>query len=178
VFPAATLRAVSRTGPRLVVAVGLAALVLVLTGCAQPGQLGHPAPEPPPPPVASAMGHPAAPPPPRGPDPITGRVEDRVTMRTTGPAVYSVETIVLGPGESTGWHRHPGTELAIVRSGEVTVRREGACRPTRYTAGEAVFVDDGSPHLASNDGAVPAEMVVTHLLDPGVPERSSVPPAC
>jgi quercetin dioxygenase-like cupin family protein len=99
-------------------------------------------------------------------------------MRTTGPAVYSVETVVLRPGESTGWHRHPGTELAIVRTGEVTVLREDGCEPARYTAGEAVFVENGSPHLASNDGRVPAEIVVTHLLDPGAPDRTTVPPAC
>jgi quercetin dioxygenase-like cupin family protein len=108
----------------------------------------------------------------------TGRVEERVTMRTTGPASYSVRTVVLQPGESTEWHRHPGTELSIVQSGQVTVLREDDCAPTRYSRGDAVFFADGQRHLARNDGAVPAELVVTYLLDPGAPVRSAVLPAC
>jgi quercetin dioxygenase-like cupin family protein len=99
-------------------------------------------------------------------------------MRTTGPAAYSVRTVVLQPGESTEWHRHPGTELSIVQSGQVTVLREDDCDPTRYSRGDAVFFADGQPHLARNDGAVPAELVVTYLLDPGAPDQSDVPPAC
>jgi quercetin dioxygenase-like cupin family protein len=169
----ATLRAVSRTGPRLAAAMGLAALLL--TGCAQPGQLGS-APEPVPAPLPAP---PPAPAPPAGPVLVaTGRVEDRVTMRTTGPAAYSVRTVVLQPGESTEWHRHPGTELSIVQSGQVTVLREDDCDPARYSRGDGVFIADGQPHLMRNGGTVPAELVVTHLLDPGAPGQSDVPPAC
>ncbi|MCU1665989.1 MAG: hypothetical protein QOI36_3465 [Pseudonocardiales bacterium] len=152
---------------------GLAALLLA--GCAQPGQLGSSA-EPAPP---SLPAPPPAPAPPTGPVLVaTGRVNERVTMRTTGPAAYSVRTVVLQPGEATEWHRHPGTELSIVQSGQVTVLREHHCDPTRYSRGEAVFFADGQPHLVRNDGAVPADLVVTYLLDPGAPDESDVPPAC
>jgi quercetin dioxygenase-like cupin family protein len=158
-----------------VAAVGLAAVVL--TGCAQPGQLGHLRPEP----VATALVAPPrpAPPPPRGPVLIgSGRVEERVNIRTTAPAEYAVETIVLRPGESTGWHRHDGPELTVVRSGEITVLREDDCAPTRYSPGQAVFFPDRQPHLIRNDGRVPAELMVTSLLAPGAREQTPVPPAC
>jgi quercetin dioxygenase-like cupin family protein len=159
-----------------VAAVGLAAVVL--TGCAQPGQLGHPGPEP----VATVLvapPAPAAPPPPTGPVLIgSGRVEERVNIRTTAPAEYAVKTIVLRPGESTGWHRHDGPELTAVRSGEITVLREDDCEPARYSPGEAIFFPDGQPHLIRNDGRVPAELMVTSLLAPGAPGQTPVPPAC
>ena len=157
-----------------VLAIGL------LGGCAQPGQLGHEQPEPAvePAPVAPA----ALPPAPRAPAPggllSSGLVEDRVSMRSTGPAEFSVETVVLAPGESQPWHRHPGTELSLVRSGEVTVQRGEGCEPARYSAGDGVFVGDGEPHVVRNEGPVPAELVVTQLLAPGAPDDEPVEPVC
>nr|WP_275404224.1 cupin domain-containing protein [Pseudonocardia acidicola] len=150
---------------------------LVLAGCAQPGQLGSPAPattDPPPAPAA-----PPTSPPPAGPVEVgVGTVQDRVSIRTPGPAVFSVRTVVLAPGATTGWHRLPGTEMSIVKSGSISLLEENACDPVRYGPGQAMFVRDGVPHLARNDGPEPAELVVTSLLAPGAPEREDVPPAC
>ena len=101
-----------------------------------------------------------------------------MTVRTPGPAVYSVRTVVLGPGETQEWHRHPGTEMAIVRTGAVTLEREGGCTPARFGEGQALFVSDGVPHRLANDGTVPVELVVTTLLAPGAPERETVPSPC
>ena len=111
-------------------------------------------------------------------EPATGTVDARVTVRTPGPAVYSVRTVVLAPGETQEWHRHPGTEMAIVRTGAVTLEREGGCTPARFGEGQALFVSDGVPHRLANDGTVPAELVVTTLLAPGAPERETVPSPC
>jgi quercetin dioxygenase-like cupin family protein len=153
-------------------------LLLGLAGCAQPGQLGQPLPVAPPVPPAPA---PVAAPSPVLPDPaepVSGTVDGRVTVRTAGPAVYSVRTVVLGPGESLGWLRRPGTEMAIVQNGDVTLVREGACSPARFAAGQALFVGDAVPHRLTNDGTGPAELVVTTLLTPGAPETTEVAPAC
>jgi quercetin dioxygenase-like cupin family protein len=159
------------------IVVGALAGVL-LGGCAQPGQLGHPLPAPDPEPAAAPLGLPV-PAPPSGPVLLSsGIVEDRVTMRSTGPAEYSVETVVLAPGESTPWHTHPGAEVALVRSGEVTLQRGEECEPTRYGAGHGVFVDDGEPHVIRNETPAPAELVVTRLLEPGAPAEQVVEPAC
>jgi quercetin dioxygenase-like cupin family protein len=148
----------------------------LLTGCAQPGQLGSP---PAPAPPAAAPASPTATAPPAGPVLLgTGRVGDAVTVRTPGPSVFSVRTVVLPPGGTTGWHRHPGTEMSIVNSGAVTLLREDDCDPVQYGAGDAVFIPDGEPHLARNDGPVPAELVVTYLLAPDAEDRSAVPPSC
>lgn len=156
----------------------LAAATALLAGCAQPGQLGSPAPAPAP--VATPVPAPVVESePPAGPVLVgTGRVEDRVTVRTPGPAVFSVRTVVVPPGGTTGWHIHPGTEMSIVESGSVTLLREDDCEGATFTAGDAVFVPDGQAHLARNDGTVPAELVVTYLLAPGAADRDDAPDPC
>jgi quercetin dioxygenase-like cupin family protein len=144
-----------------------------LAACAQPGQLGHP----PPAPAAAA---PVAPAPAARAtvEPVSGTVDSRVTIRTPGPAVYSVRTVVLAPGASLGWHRHPGTEMAVVRTGEVTVVRQGECEPARYAVGQALFVGDAVPYRMTNDGSEPAELLVSMLLAPGAAESTDTGPAC
>ncbi len=157
-------------------AAGLLLAGLCLAGCAQPGQLGQPLPAAPAPAAPAPAPDPApAAPPTLGP--VSGTLDSRVTIRTPGPAVYSVRTVVLAPGESLGWQRHPGTEMAVVRGGEVTLVRQGACNPVRYGAGEALFVGDAVPHRLGNEGTVPAELLVTLLLTPG-DETADVAPAC
>jgi quercetin dioxygenase-like cupin family protein len=165
----------------LILTARAAALLLVsgvaLAGCAQPGQLGQPAPAPAPPAPAAAP-VPPAPAAPAPTEPVTGTLDSRVTIRTPGPAVYSVRTVVLAPGEALGWQRHPGTEMAVVRRGEVTLRRQGDCDPARFTDGQALFVADAVPYRLANTGDEPAELLVTMLLAPGAEESTEVPAAC
>ena len=155
----------------------VAALLLgggVLVGaCAQPGQLGQPVPAAP-----AAVMAPVAPAGPAVLEPATGTMDAKVSIRTPGPAVYAVRTAVLAPGETQEWHRHPGTEMAIVRTGAVTLVRDGACTPARFGEGQALFVADGDTHRLTNDGTVAAELVVTTLLAPGTPETEDVPSPC
>jgi quercetin dioxygenase-like cupin family protein len=158
---------------------------LCLTACAQPGQLGQPLPAVAPAPAPAAPPAPgpapaaaAAPAAPATVEPVSGTVDSRVTIRTPGPAVYSVRTVVLAPGASLGWLRRPGTELAVVRRGQVSLVREGACGAVRYRAGQALFVGDAVPHRLTNTGTAPAELLVTLLLAPGAPESTDVTPAC
>lgn len=148
---------------------------LFLGACAQPGQLGQPVPAAPaaapvavapPPAVASTV------------EPASGTMDAKVTIRTPGPAVYAVRTVVLRPGEAQQWHRHPGTEMAIVRTGEVTLARDGACTPARFDEGQALFVADGAAHRLTNDSTDAAELVVTTLLAPGAAASEDVASPC
>lgn len=143
----------------------------VVAGCAEPGQLGQPDPDGAPPVVAV--------PAPQLPQLLgSGLVEQPLQIRTPGPAVYSVRTVILPPGVSIGWHRHPGTETTIVTAGAVTIELEDACEPVTYEEGSALFVPDAVPHTLRNEGAVTAELVVAYLLAPGAPDQLSAPPAC
>jgi len=151
---------------------------LLLGACAQPGQLGQPVPAAPAPVAAPAVAPAPAPAVPAEVEEATGTVDAKVTIRTPGPAVYAVRTVVLAPGETQEWHRHPGTEMVIVRRGAVTLGREGGCTPARFGEGEALFVGDAVPHRLANDGTAPAELVVTTLLAPGVPDSEDVSSPC
>lgn len=147
----------------------LAVCGAVLAGCAQPGQLGQeeppaPAPVPATPEMPRVLG--------------VGLVDYPVSVQTPGPAVFSVRTVVVPPGGSTGWHAHPGTETSVVTRGSLTVQIRDGCDPRRFDAGDAIFVADAVPHLARNDGTEPVELVTTYLLAPGLPDRRDVPPAC
>lgn len=154
------------------VAVGTA--LVLATGCTGPGPTAES-------PVSAAAAAPtsAAPPPTELPMLLgSGLVANPVDISTPGPAVFSVRTVVLPPGGTTGWHLHPGTETSIVTDGSITLLREGACDPVRYDVGDAIFIPDAQPHLARNDGPDPAELVVTYLLAPGAADAFDEPAAC
>jgi quercetin dioxygenase-like cupin family protein len=156
-------------------------LAATVAACAQPGQLGQPAEPPLPAPAVIALAAPAAATPaaPTGPVVVgSGLVDERLNLRTTGPVQYSVQTVVLAPGADTGWHRHPGTELTIVKSGDVTLQRADACTAARVDPGSTVVVAEGKAHILRNVGTRPAELVVTRLLQPGAAEQTAVPDPC
>jgi quercetin dioxygenase-like cupin family protein len=146
----------------------------VLAGCAEPGQLGLDAPAPPPVPAPQQEAPQQEAPQLLG----VGLVDYPVSLRTLGPATFSVRTAVIPPGGTTGWHAHPGTETSVVTGGSLTLLIRDGCEPLRFDAGDAIFVADAVPHLARNDGDVPVELVTTYLLAPGRPDRTEVPPAC
>jgi quercetin dioxygenase-like cupin family protein len=108
----------------------------------------------------------------------SGELDERVNIRTTGPSEYSVRTVVLAPGEDTGWHAHPGTELTIVVSGQVELLAEEACDPVVFTAGSTLAVSDEQVHLVRNDSGRSAELVVTRLLTGDEPEQVDHVAAC
>lgn len=143
------------------------AATLLLAGCA-----GSTATTP-----AAASG--SAPAPPTGPVVIgKGTLDGGVDITTTGPSAFSVRTVTVPPGGTTGWHTHDGTEMSIVKSGTITLVRAGSCAPTLLEAGDALFIPDGTPHLARNDSIEPVEIVVTYLLAPDAPDRAEAPAAC
>ena len=107
----------------------------------------------------------------------TGTVDSRISIRTSGPREYSVRTVVLEPGIVDGMQRHP-RHGAGDRARAVTLVREGACTPARFTTGDALYVGDAVPHRLTNDGRAPAELLVTEPLTPGEPQSTQVSPAC
>ena len=102
-------------------------------------------------------------------------VAEKVKVRELPGTEFVTQQITIQPGGSTGWHTHPGTALAIVKSGTLTLTgvREGHHNPPRcetetFSAGQS-FVDEGHGHvhIARNLGTVPAEVWVTYT---GVPQ--------
>jgi quercetin dioxygenase-like cupin family protein len=77
-------------------------------------------------------------------------------------------------GSASGWHIHPGVEIAYVLSGVMALDTPG--QPRRILrAGESFMMPRGGVHNGVNPGRRPAELLITYMLDKGVPARTSVP---
>ena len=103
---------------------------------------------------------------------LAGRLETRGL--TDG---YVVDNKFL-PGQSTGWHSHPGPSLIFVVSGSVTNYDSDApgCAGVTYTAGTS-FIDAGGTnvHMLRDDGTVPAETIAVQFIPSGQPRRIDQP---
>jgi quercetin dioxygenase-like cupin family protein len=74
--------------------------------------------------------------------------------------------LTLDPGESVGWHYHPGTGVRVVLSGTLT-EDEGCNNPlVDHTAGSAFQEDPGHVHRIFNLGSVPVVVLRTDILPP------------
>lgn len=77
-----------------------------------------------------------------------------------------VYTATVAVGSTSGWHRHPGAVVVLVKSGTLTTfgLDRPPCVGEDIPAGEAYFEDDAAnarwPHFVRNRGDVPTEIVV------------------
>ena len=114
-----------------------------------------------------------------------GVAVDRVVTRGDAPYDAVVQKITIAPGGSTGWHTHPGSAVAIVESGVLTVYDATSrhCEGRAYTAGQ-VYLDPGygHVHVGRNESRIkPLELVVTYLdvpLEGGVRIDAEAPYIC
>ncbi len=102
----------------------------------------------------------------------------RAELETRGLTDGYVVDNQFQPGQSTGWHSHPGPSLIFVVSGSVTNYDSGApgCAGVTYPAGTS-FVDAGGKdmHMLRNDGTVLAETIAVQFIPSGQPRRIDVP---
>jgi quercetin dioxygenase-like cupin family protein len=85
------------------------------------------------------------------------------------------------PGDTTGWHSHPGPVLVQVVSGAVTLRHaaHGRCLSDVVRAGHGFFETPGAVHVAENRRPAPAVLYATFVLPrnagPEVPAPTPAP---
>jgi quercetin dioxygenase-like cupin family protein len=96
-----------------------------------------------------------------------GKITDRIDIQRSEPSDFHIQDLTLAPGANSGWHTHPGPEYSIVKAGEIVLERAPACKPVTVTAGQGVFIPEGTPHMAHNDGKDPAELYVTYTVPAG-----------
>ena len=105
---------------------------------------------------------------PSAPHAQSAGVKRTVLMRraTTVPG-YEVVLIEaeIPAGGREGRHTHPGTLLARVEQGTVTLDYEG--KSTAYKTGESFFVDAGKIHEGMNNGNVTAKILATLVVKTG-----------
>lgn len=95
-----------------------------------------------------------------------------------GPADVRIGMTTMNPGETNGWHRHPGVVYVIVASGSLTF--ESGCGDVEtYTAGQAFSERDTDIHRAVNYGSVPLVFYGTVIVPAGGPTKIPYPgPLC
>jgi quercetin dioxygenase-like cupin family protein len=105
--------------------------------------------------------------PPSGPQRVLDKQEltvldQRVTYPKKKPARISSETIVLQPGEQTGWRQHKIPVYVHVLSGTYTIDYgEGAL--VEYPAGTAFIQATKTDYNGSNVGEEPLEVLHVYL---------------
>ena len=72
--------------------------------------------------------------------------------------------LILNPGESVGWHYHPGTGLRVVLSGTLTEDAGCGAPLVAHTAGSAFQEDPGHVHRIFNLGNEPVMVQRTDIL--------------
>jgi quercetin dioxygenase-like cupin family protein len=102
----------------------------------------------------------------------------RAELETHGLTDGYVVDNKFEPGQSTGWHSHPGPSLIFVVSGSVTNYDSDArrCAGVTYEAGSS-FLDPGGKdvHMLRDDGTTPAETIAVQFIPSGVPRRIDQP---
>lgn len=89
-----------------------------------------------------------------------------------GPADVGMSKSTMLPGETTGWHLHPGVVYVIVTQGTLTL--EGGCGDVHvYPAGAAFTELSTNIHRAVNYGPDPLEFFTTGIRPAGSPGRIS-----
>jgi quercetin dioxygenase-like cupin family protein len=109
---------------------------------------------------------------------IATRYEGHLTVLQSPTASdIVVNSAILAPGGTTGWHSHPGPVIVTIKTGTFTVYDADGCKATRYSAGRA-FIEPGGladRHVGRNEGEVPVEWVATLIIGVGVAPRIDVP---
>jgi len=96
---------------------------------------------------------------------VTRTVLLRRPTTVPGYEVVMIEAVIPA-GAREGRHTHPGTLLARVEQGTVTLDYEG--KPSKdYKAGESFFVDGATLHEGINNGTVPAKILATLVVKTG-----------
>jgi quercetin dioxygenase-like cupin family protein len=104
---------------------------------------------------------------------VTRKVLLQQDLAVPGYAAALV-AVELPVGAREGRHTHPGTLVAYVQEGAVTLDYEG--KPTvTYKAGDTFSVEPGKIHEGINNGNAPAKLIAAFIVEKGKPLTSPAP---
>jgi len=96
----------------------------------------------------------------------TNRIVSRFPV-TTSPAQHDLVQLTLDfpSGSATALHSHSGPVYVTVLEGQIT-RTEGGVK-TVHAVGQTFTEQEMKPHIAANEGNVPARVLASVVLSPG-----------
>ncbi len=84
---------------------------------------------------------------------------EAIAWPSPATATISSREVTIAPGQTTGWHRHPGVVFGRVLSGELEVEYAGRGRRVLH-AGERIVESQQVAHTGTNLGAEPVRILV------------------
>jgi quercetin dioxygenase-like cupin family protein len=88
--------------------------------------------------------------------------------------VTALIAVEIPAGAREGRHTHPGTLVAYVQEGSLTLDYEG--KPTMtYKSGDTFYVDPGKIHEGINKGNTPVKVLATFVGEKGKPITVAAP---
>ncbi len=100
-----------------------------------------------------------------------------VELKSHDDTDIAVANIAIAAGGTSGWHKHPGPVLVVVKTGTLTFYYgdDPTCSPTVRPAGSSFVEEGGMVHIARNEGAVEATTVATYFAPKGAATRIDEP---
>ncbi|WEV24258.1 cupin domain-containing protein [Streptomyces sp. 71268] len=92
-------------------------------------------------------------------------------IKAEGPRHLLYRKATIPPGTATGWHYHPGSEIAVIASGTLTRVNGDDCRVRVLGPGDALVEPTGPKevHYGVNRGTEPVVLYITDVLPKGAP---------
>ncbi|MET0589329.1 MAG: cupin domain-containing protein [Novosphingobium sp.] len=111
--------------------------------------------------------------PPQNPAPsVPVEITKMEVPQDKGPQVVHVQEREFAPGATSGWHIHPGEEIAYLISGEMELMTPTGTRHLK--PGDSFVMPRGEAHNGHNSGSVNAKLVITLVVDRDAPARQPV----
>lgn len=107
------------------------------------------------------------------PPPASVQIHAQIDVPRGRPQVVIVQSREFPAGAESGWHVHPGTEIAYVTSGKLDLVVKG--KVTTILAGDSFTMPRGVPHNGINRSGEMARVVITLVVDKGAQPRQPVP---
>jgi quercetin dioxygenase-like cupin family protein len=91
-----------------------------------------------------------------------------VELKTKGSIEVAQQRILADPGETFGWHSHPGPTIVTVLGGTLTLYHADDCtNGIDYTAGQSFSNLPDEIHLARNETGVPLVVYASYFVPVG-----------
>jgi len=99
---------------------------------------------------------------------VRAKISEPFDVPSTATSDVMMQTVVVEPGGTVGWHSHGSPTFVAVKSGTVTFYRSTAagCTSQNYTAGQAYVEPVNQAHMGRNEGTTPVELYATYLAVP------------
>ena len=99
---------------------------------------------------------------------VRAKISAPFEVPSTATSDVAMQTVVIEPGGTVGWHSHASPTFVAVKSGALTLYQatSAGCTSQGYSAGQGYVEPVGAAHMARNEGTTPVEVYATYLAVP------------